>query len=101
MTASTATTEIMVFTNPDFGPSRHMTETIDDLADERPGIRVVEIDAWHDPDTLMQHDVMTVPTTIISVGGEERAVDLVFGLDWGRHRGCLPQGPGRPNFRSA
>lgn len=66
------TVEIIFFTDPDYGPCRQMTEAVDHLKAEDLGFNVEQIDVWQNPDKVVDYDVMTVPTTIIQVDGEER-----------------------------
>lgn len=70
--ATTSNTRIVVFDNPDFGPSRRMVDMISELAEDRPDIEIEQIDIWQHPDRGVEHDVMTVPTTIFFVDGVEQ-----------------------------
>lgn len=67
-----STTRMVVFDDPEFAPSQRMLTMVRDLAAERGDIEVEHVDVWRDPGQGLAHRVMTVPTTIIFVGGEEQ-----------------------------
>lgn len=72
MTSATNNIRIVVFDNPDFGPSRRMVDTVCELADEDGDIDVEQVNVWQHPDKGVDHNVMTVPTTIIFVDEVEQ-----------------------------
>lgn len=72
MTPSCDTVRIVVFDNPDYAPSRHMLAAAHDVVSLRSDVDVEQVDVWQDPDKGVEHGVMTVPTTIIFLNGEEQ-----------------------------
>jgi hypothetical protein len=64
---------IVVFDDPDYGPSRRMVTVARDVAAQRSDVEVERVDVWQHRDRGFAHGVLTVPTTVIFVGGEERA----------------------------
>ena len=52
------------------GPCRMVSPLLDEIAKERPDIKVVKVDIDQNPDLAMQYRVMTVPTLMVVKEGE-------------------------------
>ena len=52
------------------GPCRMVSPLLDEIAKERPDIKVVKVDIDQNPDLAMQYRVMTVPTLMVVKDGE-------------------------------
>ena len=105
---ATSTTRMIVFGDPDVPLSRRMLATVRDLAARRGDIDVEHVDVWQDPDAAVAHGVLTVPTTIIFVAGEERkrlrgvrsarclsrTIERVTARQLAERRAWLPAAPG-------
>ena len=60
------------------GPCRSMNPIVEQLARERPDLKVCKIDVDAQPELAQQYGVMTIPTFIVMKGGKQiqRAVGV-------------------------
>ena len=52
------------------GPCRMLAPTIDEVAEEQPGLKVGKVNVDDEPELAMQFGVMSIPTLIFFRGGE-------------------------------
>ena len=59
-------------------PCRMLAPTIEEIAEEMPGVKVCKLDIDESPEIAIQYGVMAVPTVIIFENGEE--LEKIVGL---------------------
>ena len=65
------------FWAPWCGPCRMVAPVLEEIAAERPGLRIVKLDIDDNPQTAQRFGVLSIPTMILFKGGE--AVKTVIG----------------------
>lgn len=71
------------FYSPTCGPCRMQTPVLEELAVERPDLKIVKLDVSENPELAVHHQIAAVPTLILLRNGQ--AVDRLRGLQ-NRHR---------------
>lgn len=71
------------FYSPTCGPCRLQTPVLEELATERPDLKIVKLDVTENPELAVHHQIAAVPTLILLRNGE--VMDRLRGLQ-NRHR---------------
>ena len=64
------------------GPCKMMAPVVEEIAKERPDIKVGKIDVDEQPELAGQYRVMSIPTLVVMKGGKEQGQRLRFWPCW-------------------